>query len=54
MNLNSILFIDFFPFGESNGDRVGPRAVDKSVGVNLNVPLVFFQKKELNIIFVRL
>ena len=35
-----------------NGDTIGPRTVDKSVGVNLSIPVVFFQKKELKI-FVR-
>ena len=32
-----------------SGDTIGPRAVDKSVGIMLNVSVVFFQSKETNI-----
>ena len=40
---------DFFPYGIRSGDTIGPRAIDKSVGIMLNVSVVFFQRKETNI-----
>ena len=46
MNLTDI---DFFPYGASSGDTIGPRAVDYSVGIMLNISVVFFQEKETNI-----
>ena len=46
MNLTDI---DFFPYGASIGDTIGPRAVDYSVGIMLNISVVFFQEKETNI-----
>ena len=44
---------DFFPYGIRSGDTIGPHAVDKSVGIGLNVSIVFFQRKE-KIIYVSL
>ena len=40
---------NIFPYGARSGDEIVPHAVDISVGIMLNVSVVFFHEKETNI-----
>ena len=51
--INKIITADFFPFGEGEGDIVGPRGIDEvTMAVDLSVPIVF-NLKEHRALYVR-